>query len=126
LDGLVSTLFGWCLVAELWSVLMRLSVLLAALAIAAPIGLYAGSASAQFFEGQSVIGGRPLGSGYQGRWCAQENIGGGAVQEDCSFDSFEACRRLVIQGNRGFCGQNPAFRGYREPPLRKKKRRATR
>jgi hypothetical protein len=101
---------------------MRLSVLIAALAIAAPIGLCAGSASAQFYQGQSVIGGRPLGSGYQGRWCAQQNIGGGAVQEDCSFDSFEACRREVTQGNRGFCGQNPAFRGYREPPPRKKKR----
>jgi hypothetical protein len=101
---------------------MRLSALIAALAVAAPIGFCAGSASAQFFEGQSVLGGRPLGSGYQGRWCAQENIGGGAVQEDCSFDSFEACRRLVIQGNRGFCGQNPAFRGDRQPPPRKKKR----
>ena len=90
---------------------MRLSSLIAALAVAAPIGLCAGSASAQFFEGQSILGGRPHGSVYEGRWCAQENIGGGAVQEDCSFDSFEVCRRLVIQGNRGFCGQNPAFRG---------------
>ena len=104
---------------------MRLSALIAALVFAAPIGLCAGSASAQFFQGQSVIGGRPLGSGYQGRWCAQQNIGGGAVQEDCSFDSFEACRRLVIQGNRGFCTQNPAFvAGYGGEPPRKKKRRA--
>ena len=37
-----------------------------------------------------------------------------AIEEDCTFDSFEACRRLVIQGNRGFCTQNPAFiAGYR-------------
>jgi hypothetical protein len=105
---------------------MRRSSLIAALAVAAPIGLCAGSASAQFFEGQSILGGRPHGSVYEGRWCAQENIGGGAVQEDCSFDSFEVCRRLVIQGNRGFCGQNPAFRGDRQPPPRKKKRSVSR
>ena len=37
---------------------MRLSVLIAALAVAAPIGLCAGSASAQFFEDQSVLFGR--------------------------------------------------------------------
>ena len=106
---------------------MRLSSLIAALAVAAPIGLCAGSASAQFFEGQSILGGRPHGSVYEGRWCAQENIGGGAVQEDCSFDSFERCRRLVIQGNRGFCTQNPAFvAGYGGEPRRKKKRRVER
>ena len=105
---------------------MRLSVLIAALAVAAPIGLCAGSASAQFFEGQSILFGRPHGSVYEGRWCAHENIGGGAVQEDCSFNSFEACRRLVIQGNRGFCTQNPAFSGDRQPPPRKKKRSVSR
>jgi hypothetical protein len=104
---------------------MRLRILLAALAVAASSGLCAGSAAAQFFEGQSILFGRPHGSVYEGRWCARENIGG-SIQEDCSFDSFEACRRLVIQGNRGFCTQNPAFAGYRQPPLRKKKRRAGR
>jgi hypothetical protein len=107
---------------------MRLPALIAALAVAAPIGLCAGSASAQFFQGQSVIGGRPLGSGYQGRWCVHENIGGGAVQEDCSLDSFEMCRRLASQGNRGFCSPNPAFRGDSRPPPppRKKKRSVNR
>ena len=104
---------------------MRLSVLIAALVVAAPIGLCAGSASAQFFEDQSILFGRRHGSVYEGAWCARENIGGG-IQEDCTFDSFEPCRRLVIQGNRGFCTQNPAFAGYREPPIRKKKRRARR
>jgi hypothetical protein len=104
---------------------MRLPTLLAALALAAPIGLCAGSASAQFFEGQSILFGRLHGSVYEGRWCARENIGG-SIQEDCTFDSFELCRQAVVQGNRGFCTQNPAFAGYREPPLRKKKRRASR
>ena len=105
---------------------MRLSALIAALAVAAPIGLCAGSASARYVEGQSILFGRAHGSVYEGRWCAHENIGGGTVQEDCSFNSFEACRRLVIQGNRGFCGQNPAFRGDRLPPSRKKRHRVSR
>ena len=106
---------------------MRLSVLIAALAIAAPVGLFAGSASAQFFQGQSILFGRPHGSVYEGRWCAREQTGGGRVEEDCTFDSFEQCRRLVIQGNRGFCTQNPAFvAGYGSEPQRKKKRRVER
>ena len=104
---------------------MRCRILIAALVVAAPIGLYAGSASAQYFEGQSILFGRPHGSVYEGRWCARESTGGGRIDEDCTFDSFEACRRLVVQGNRGFCSPNPAYAGYREP-LRKKKRRAYR
>jgi hypothetical protein len=102
---------------------MRLSVLIAALIVAAPLGLCAGSASAQMFEDQSPLFGRRHGYVYEGAWCARENIGGG-IQEDCTFDSFEACRRLVVQGNRGFCTQNPAFAGYGGKPQRKKKRRA--
>ena len=31
------------------------------------------------------------------------------IDENCIFNSFEACRRTVISGNRGFCTQNPAF-----------------
>jgi hypothetical protein len=31
----------------------------------------------------------------------------------------------VIQGNRGFCTQNPAFTGYDVRPTRKKKRRTS-
>ena len=104
---------------------MRLSVLIAALAVAAPLGLCAGAASAQLFEDQSVLFGRRHGYVYEGAWCASENIGGN-VQEDCTFDSFELCRRAVIQGNRGFCTQNPAFAGYYGRPVRKKMRRARR
>ena len=104
---------------------MRLSFLIAALAVAAPLGLCAGSASAQLFEDQSVLFGRRHGYVYEGAWCARENIGG-SIQEDCTFDSFAACRRLVVQGNRGFCTQNPAFAGYYGPPPRNKKRRPQR
>jgi hypothetical protein len=102
---------------------MRLSVLSAALAVAAPLGLCAGSASAQLFEDQSVLFGRRHGYVYEGAWCARENIGGN-VQEDCTFDSFERCRQAVIQGNRGFCTQNPAYAGPEPAPVRGKKRRA--
>ena len=101
---------------------MRLSILIAALAVAAPLGLGAGSASAQFFEDQSPLLGRRHGYVYEGAWCAREQTGGGRVEEDCTFDSFEACRRLVTQGNRGFCTPNPAFTGYDERPVRKKRR----
>jgi hypothetical protein len=106
---------------------MRLSVLIAALAVAAPLGLGAGAAPAQLFEDQSVLFGRRHGYVYEGAWCARENIGGGNVQEDCTFDSFERCRQAVIQGNRGSCTQNPAFvAGYGGEPQRKKKRRVQR
>ena len=101
---------------------MRLSILVAAVAVAAPIGLYAGTASAQFFEGQSLLFGRPHGSVYEGRWCANQDTGG-RIEAECHFDSFEECRRLAIQGNRGFCTQNPAFTGLPQRPLRSKKRR---
>ena len=102
---------------------MRLSVLIAALAVAAPLGLCAGAASAQLFQDQSVLFGRRHGYVYEGAWCARENIGG-SIQEECTFDSFERCREAVVQGNRGFCTQNPAFvAGYGGEPQRKKKRR---
>ena len=102
---------------------MRLSVLIAALAVAGPIGLFAGSASAQMFEDQSPLFGRRHGYVYEGAWCARENIGGN-IQEDCTFDSFELCRLAVIQGNRGFCTQNPAFVvGDGGPPRHGKKKR---
>jgi hypothetical protein len=101
---------------------MRLVVLITALAVAAPIGLWAGSSSAQVFEDQSVLFGRRHGYVYEGPWCAREDIGGGSVQEHCGFNSFEDCSRLVLQGNRGFCTQNPAFAGFDQRPTRERKR----
>jgi len=101
---------------------MRLSILIAVIAVAAPIGLYAGSASAQYFQDQSILFGRPYGSVYEGRWCANQNIGG-RIEEDCHFDSFEQCRRLAVQGNRGFCTQNPAYVPRPDFEPRRKNRR---
>jgi hypothetical protein len=87
--------------------MMRRSILLLIVAIVAPTGLGAGSASAQWFEGQSIIFGRRTGP--QAPWCSNENIGGGHVQEDCSFNSFEQCRRVAMGANNTFCTQNPRY-----------------
>ena len=102
---------------------MRLPILIAVLAVATPAVLCAGSASAQFFEGQSVLGGRI--HVYQGRWCAYNNTGADRVEEDCSFNSFEACQREASL-NRGFCTQNPGYAGRPTRPVRSKKHRAPR
>ena len=85
-------------------------------------GVGAGSSSAQVFEDQSVLFGRRHGYVYEGPWCAREDIGGGSIQEHCGFNSFEACSRLVLPGNRGFCTQNPAFAGFDQRPTRERKR----
>lgn len=108
---------------------MRLSGLIAAFAVAVPLALDAAPAAAQPFQpfaGQSILFGRPHGSLYEGRWCLRENTGAESVQENCQFDSFEACRRLAIGGNRGFCTQNPAYAGPPPAPRRYKKQRAQR
>jgi hypothetical protein len=105
------------LVYEIVEALMRFSFLIAALAVAAPTSLCAGPASADAYD--ILFGTRHP---YEGPWCAQMNTGAGRVEEDCTFKSFEACRQMVISGNRGFCTQNPAFTGYYEQPIRKKKR----
>jgi hypothetical protein len=103
---------------------MRLPALIAALVVVASAGLWAGSASAQYFSGQSPLFGRT--HVYEGAWCGHDQSAVDRVEEDCSFDSFEACSRAMINGNFGFCTQNPAFAGYRAPPRYKKKRRAPR
>ena len=102
---------------------MRLPILIAVLAAAALAVLCAGSASAQFFVGQSILGGRI--HVYQGRWCAYNNTGADRVEEDCSFNSFEACQREASL-NRGFCTQNPGYAGRPARPVRSKKPRAPR
>jgi len=102
---------------------MRLPILIAVLAVATPVVLGAGSASAQFFVGQSVLGGRI--HVYQGRWCAYNNTGADRVEEDCSFNSFKACNREASL-NRGFCTQNPGYAGRPARPVRSKKHRAPR
>ncbi|HEY6023382.1 MAG TPA: DUF3551 domain-containing protein [Pseudolabrys sp.] len=47
----------------------------------------------------------------EGPWCAFIAVAQGAVYEDCQYYSFEACRSVVLAGNRGFCNQNPRWAG---------------
>jgi hypothetical protein len=97
---------------------MRLSVLIVGLAVAAPMGLDAGSASAQYFQDQSILFGRRTGP--QAPWCSHENTGGENVQEDCSFRSFEECRRIAMGANNTFCTPNPAYDISIQPVRRRK------
>jgi uncharacterized protein DUF3551 len=96
---------------------MRLSILIVTLTVAAPVGLGAGSAAAQFFEGQSVIFGRHTGP--QAPWCSHQDAGGN-VEEDCSFNSFEECRQLAMGANNTFCTPNPRYDVSIQPVRRKK------
>ena len=103
---------------------MRLSVLIAALAVVAPIGLCAGSpqrnsskARASCSAGLTALSMRAAG--------APARALAGASRKTAISNFFEACRRQVIQGNRGFCTQNPAFTGYDARPTRKKKHRTS-
>lgn len=47
----------------------------------------------------------------EGPWCANINLGTGNVYEDCEYYSFEACRPVILAGNRGFCNLNPRWVG---------------
>jgi len=44
-------------------------------------------------------------------WCAFIAVAQGAVYEDCQYRTFEACRAVILSGNRGFCNQNPRYTG---------------
>lgn len=100
---------------------MRVSLLIAALAVAAPLGLSAGPAEAQFFQGQTWWGGRP--NTPKAPWCLNLNSGFDRVEEDCSFFSFAACQRALGNPNNGFCTQTSTY--VPPPPAqpRRKKRK---
>ena len=55
-------------------------------------------------------GSEPASARGKGAWCARTNTGAGRVQENCGFNSVDACRRWVTGGNRGFCSRNPAYK----------------
>jgi hypothetical protein len=61
----------------------------------------------------------------EGPWCANINLGTGNVYEDCQYYSFEACRPIILAGNRGFCNLNPRWVGP-APDGRVRQRRAVR
>ena len=47
----------------------------------------------------------------EGPWCAFIAVAQGAIYEDCQYWSIEACRPVVLAGNRGFCNPNPRWTG---------------
>jgi hypothetical protein len=102
---------------------MRLSGVIAALVVIAPLG--AGAAVAQPlplpFQGQSIIGGRP--NTPSAGWCMHLFSGADWVQEDCSFGSFRACQFALGNVNNGFCTQSYAYAGAPPVPPRKSKKK---
>jgi len=50
---------------------------------------------------------------YEAPWCAVINNTEGSAFWDCQYRSFEHCYASsnLLAGNRGFCNQNPAYRG---------------
>ena len=70
-----------------------------------------------------VFGGRAAQAYGDKPWCAITS-GGFDVHEECEYNSIEECRPHVIAGNRGFCNENPFYRGpvTREPAPRHRRR----
>jgi Protein of unknown function (DUF3551) len=63
-------------------------------------------------------------SAQEGPWCAFISVGTGAIYEDCQYYSIEACRPVILAGNRGFCNPNPRWVGPAPRPYVRHKRRA--
>ena len=101
---------------------MRLSVMIAALVVSAP--LYLSPAEAQPlptpFQGQTWWGGRP--NTQTGAWCANSTTSWDKVDEDCSFNSFSACQRALVNPSYGFCTQRYVYADPSPGPRRKKKK----
>jgi hypothetical protein len=105
---------------------MRFSVVLAALAVVAPLGLGTGVAFSQPFQpfqGQSILGGRP--NTPKAVWCANSTSNWDKVDEDCSFNTFAACQRALVNPNSGFCTQASLY-GPPPPAPPRRKRQARR
>jgi hypothetical protein len=98
---------------------MRFSVVFAVLAVVAPLGLGAGAASSQPFQGQSILGGRP--NMPKAMWCANSTSDWDRVDEDCSFNTFAACQRALVNPNSGFCTQTSLYAAPPPAPPRRKR-----
>jgi len=101
---------------------MRFSVVIAALAVVAPLGLGAGVAASQPFQpfqGQSILGGRP--NTPKAVWCANSTSDWDRVDEDCSFNTFAACQRALVNPNSGFCTRASLYGPPPPAPSRRKR-----
>lgn len=103
---------------------MRLCGVIAALLVAAPLGLGVPAAAQPLplpFQGQTWWGGRP--NTPSAGWCLNLNSGFGRVEEDCSFASYRACRFALGNPSNGFCTQSYAYANPPPPPPRKSKKK---
>ena len=57
-------------------------------------------------------------------WCAVINYGTSEVRWECYYRSLDECVPNVLAGNRGFCNQNPYWRGPALPAKRQRNHRA--
>jgi hypothetical protein len=72
--------------------------------------------AAMSFDAQPVLA-------KEGPWCAFIAVAEGAIYEDCQYWSFEACRPVILAGNRGFCNPNPRWvEPMPQPGVRHKQR----
>jgi hypothetical protein len=105
---------------------MRLPVVVAAFAGLASLGLgiATGPASSQPlpmpFQGQSILGGRP--NTPPAAWCANDRSDWDRVEPDCSFPTFAACQRALVNPNSGYCTQTSFYADAPPPPPRRKKK----
>jgi Protein of unknown function (DUF3551) len=70
-----------------------------------------------------VCGGQPALAYGEHSWCAVYNMGWGDEVWECTYDSIEACRPNVIAGNRGFCNENPWYKGPAKRSAPRRQRR---
>lgn len=87
--------------------MMRIA--LSAAAVAALLVFDAPSGHAQVYYGNAP-------------WCAVTDMGFGDIQWDCEYYSVAECVPHVLGGNRGFCNENPYWKG----PLPRVERRGYR
>jgi hypothetical protein len=59
---------------------------------------------------------------YEGKWCAYERLGKGAVSSRCDLPTWEACRAWMNAQSGTWCTENPRYRMV-EKPVRGKPRR---
>jgi hypothetical protein len=71
-----------------------------------------------------AFGGRSAQAYGEHPWCAVTNDTGD-MHWDCQYDSIETCRPHVLAGNRGWCNENPYYKGpvKRSPPPRHRRYR---
>ncbi len=59
-------------------------------------------------------------------WCAVQESTPYGDNWDCSYWTLQQCLPQVIAGDRGFCNQNPAWRGPWPPGQQRAQRRSRR